>query len=166
MTIGMLKARFQCLRRLRVTLDRACDIVAYVILHNIATIRGEQCPTQPVNDPDHPADARDERAVRHNMLPSFLIDPSPPQCQINTLCLSFYEVFFISCKYKCSTVVNILYIVQTSKIIHLWAPHSPLTDVPAVVFLFLSFASAALCGQFLNYIFQFVSVSRPCTAVS
>ncbi|MBN3310524.1 HARB1 nuclease, partial [Amia calva] len=61
MTIGMLKARFQCLRRLRVT--PAC-----VILHNIATIRGEQCPTQPLNDPDndpdHPADARDGRAVR------------------------------------------------------------------------------------------------------
>ncbi|MGH0156895.1 UNVERIFIED_CONTAM: hypothetical protein FKN15_032557 [Acipenser sinensis] len=63
------EAWFQCLRRLRVTPERACDIiVACVILHNIATIRGEQCPTQPVNnpdnDPDHPADARDGRAVR------------------------------------------------------------------------------------------------------
>ncbi|MBN3294808.1 HARB1 nuclease, partial [Amia calva] len=60
---------FQCLCRLRVTPERACDIiVACVILHNITTIRGEQCPTQPVNDPDndpnHPADTRDGRAVR------------------------------------------------------------------------------------------------------
>ncbi|MBN3295266.1 HARB1 nuclease, partial [Amia calva] len=69
MTIGTLKARFQCLHRLRVTPERACDVImACVSLHNIATIRGEQCPTQPVNDPDndpdHPADARDGRAVR------------------------------------------------------------------------------------------------------
>ncbi|MBN3306041.1 HARB1 nuclease, partial [Amia calva] len=43
MTIGMLKAQFQCLHRLRVTPERACDmIVACVILHNIFTIRGEQ----------------------------------------------------------------------------------------------------------------------------
>ncbi|XP_039503140.1 putative nuclease HARBI1, partial [Pimephales promelas] len=49
MTIGLLKARFQCLRHLRVTPERACDIiVACVVLHNIAIIRGEQptpCPT-------------------------------------------------------------------------------------------------------------------------
>ncbi|XP_062286964.1 putative nuclease HARBI1 [Scomber scombrus] len=69
MTIGMLKARFQCLRRLRVTPERACDIiVACVVLHNIATIREEQCPTRSPNDPDinpdPPADARDGRAVR------------------------------------------------------------------------------------------------------
>ncbi|XP_042247189.1 putative nuclease HARBI1 [Thunnus maccoyii] len=39
MTIGLLKARFQCLRHLRVTPERACDIiVAYVVLHDIATI--------------------------------------------------------------------------------------------------------------------------------
>lgn len=45
MTIGMLKARFQCLRRLRVSPERACDIImACVVLHNIATIRGELCP--------------------------------------------------------------------------------------------------------------------------
>ncbi|CDQ82309.1 unnamed protein product [Oncorhynchus mykiss] len=58
MTIGMLKARFQCLRRLRKGHVTLC-----VILHNITTIRGEQCPTQPVNDPDndpgHPADTRE-----------------------------------------------------------------------------------------------------------
>ncbi|XP_039523259.1 putative nuclease HARBI1, partial [Pimephales promelas] len=45
MTIGILKARFQCLRGLRVTPNRACDItVACVVLHNIATIRGERHP--------------------------------------------------------------------------------------------------------------------------
>ncbi|XP_053196475.1 putative nuclease HARBI1 [Scomber japonicus] len=72
MSIGMLKARFQCLRRLRVTPERACDIiVACVVLHNIATIRREHCPTLPPNDIDNnpdppppPADARDGRAVR------------------------------------------------------------------------------------------------------
>ncbi|KAI5092236.1 putative nuclease HARBI1 [Silurus meridionalis] len=42
MTIGILKSRFQCLRGLRVSPERACDIiVACVVLHNIATIRGE-----------------------------------------------------------------------------------------------------------------------------
>ncbi|XP_068192101.1 putative nuclease HARBI1 isoform X2 [Antennarius striatus] len=52
-TIGLLKARFQCLRHLRVTPERACDvIVACVVLHNIATIRGEQHPTLQTEDPD------------------------------------------------------------------------------------------------------------------
>ena len=56
-------------RRLRVTPERACDIiVACLVLHNIATIREEQCPTlspnDPDNNPDPPADARDGRAVR------------------------------------------------------------------------------------------------------
>uniref|UniRef100_A0AAX7SDN9 DDE Tnp4 domain-containing protein n=1 Tax=Astatotilapia calliptera TaxID=8154 RepID=A0AAX7SDN9_ASTCA len=72
MTIGMLKARFQCLQRLRVTPERACDIiVACVILHNIATIRGEHCPSEPniSSDPNHehpdpPTDIQDGRAVR------------------------------------------------------------------------------------------------------
>ncbi|XP_051947683.1 putative nuclease HARBI1 isoform X3 [Xyrauchen texanus] len=48
MTLGLLKARFQCLRHLRVTSERSCDIiVACVVLHNIGIIRGEQhpCPT-------------------------------------------------------------------------------------------------------------------------
>ncbi|XP_043120231.1 putative nuclease HARBI1 [Puntigrus tetrazona] len=45
MTIGILKSRFQCLRGLRVSPERACDIiVACVVLHNIATIRGESHP--------------------------------------------------------------------------------------------------------------------------
>ncbi|KAK3554364.1 hypothetical protein QTP70_022590, partial [Hemibagrus guttatus] len=35
MTIGLLKTRFQCLRHLRVTPEKACDIiVACVVLHN------------------------------------------------------------------------------------------------------------------------------------
>ncbi|KAK0147347.1 putative nuclease HARBI1 [Merluccius polli] len=45
MTLGILKSRFQCLQKLRVTPERACDIiVACVVLHNIAIIRGEQHP--------------------------------------------------------------------------------------------------------------------------
>ncbi|KAF7689963.1 putative nuclease HARBI1, partial [Silurus meridionalis] len=45
MTIGILKSRFQCLRGLRVSPERACDIIVdCVVLHNIATIRGESHP--------------------------------------------------------------------------------------------------------------------------
>ena len=59
----------QCLCRFRVIPERASDIiVACVILHNIATIRGEQCPALSPDDPDDnpnpPADARDGGAVR------------------------------------------------------------------------------------------------------
>ncbi|XP_054861509.1 putative nuclease HARBI1 [Amphiprion ocellaris] len=69
MTIGLLKARFQCLRHLRVTPERACDIiVACVVLHNIATIRGEQHPAVQFEDPDddliHLPAIQDGRAVR------------------------------------------------------------------------------------------------------
>ncbi|XP_030267133.1 putative nuclease HARBI1 isoform X2 [Sparus aurata] len=69
MTIGLLKARFQCLRHLRVTPERACDIiVACVVLHNIATIRGEQHPALQIEDPDddpiHLSAMQDGRAVR------------------------------------------------------------------------------------------------------
>ena len=69
MTIGILKARFQCLRELRVTPERACHIiVACVVLHNIAIIRGEQHPAVQISDAedDHhiPADVQDGRAVR------------------------------------------------------------------------------------------------------
>ena len=77
MTIGILKARFQCLRRLRVKPERACDIiVACVVLHNIATIRGEQHPAIQ-NDPedDHPlqpAHVQDGRAVRDILCPHTL----------------------------------------------------------------------------------------------
>ncbi|XP_024118385.1 putative nuclease HARBI1 [Oryzias melastigma] len=69
MTIGLLKARFQCLRHLRVRPERACDIiVACVVLHNIAIIRGEQHPAiqiqEPEDDPIQPADYQDGRTVR------------------------------------------------------------------------------------------------------
>ncbi len=72
MTIGLLKARFQCLRHLRVTPERACDIiVACVVLHNIATIRGEQHPALQTEDADddliHLPDIQDGRAVRDNI---------------------------------------------------------------------------------------------------
>lgn len=46
MVFGQLKSRFQCLKGLRVTPDRACDItVACAVLHNIATLRCERLPT-------------------------------------------------------------------------------------------------------------------------
>ncbi|XP_067249432.1 putative nuclease HARBI1 [Chanodichthys erythropterus] len=68
MTIGLLKARFQCLRHLRVTPERACDIIlACVVLHNIAIIRGEQHPALQIQDPEedpvNPADFQDGRVV-------------------------------------------------------------------------------------------------------
>ncbi|XP_044201113.1 putative nuclease HARBI1 [Thunnus albacares] len=69
MTIGLLKARFQYLCHLRVTPERACDIiVACVVLHNIATIRGEQHPAPQIEDTDDDPiqlpSIRDSRAVR------------------------------------------------------------------------------------------------------
>ncbi|XP_023815212.1 putative nuclease HARBI1 [Oryzias latipes] len=69
MTIGLLKARFQCLRHLRVSPERACDIiVACVVLHNIAIFRGEQHPAlhiqDPEEDPNHPPHFQDGRVVR------------------------------------------------------------------------------------------------------
>ncbi|KAM7006165.1 putative nuclease HARBI1 [Tautogolabrus adspersus] len=69
-TIGLLKARFKCLRHLRVTNPaRASDIIAAcVVLHNIATIRGEQHPALQIEDSNedhiHPEDTEDGRAVR------------------------------------------------------------------------------------------------------
>ncbi|XP_067284070.1 putative nuclease HARBI1 [Pseudorasbora parva] len=66
MTFGILKARFNCLRRLRVSPERASQIVAAcAILHNIAIIRKERVPPQnqllpDETDPitlDHPAGA-------------------------------------------------------------------------------------------------------------
>ncbi|XDV45407.1 hypothetical protein PO909_013511 [Leuciscus waleckii] len=48
MTIGILKSTFQCLRGLRVSPERSCDITAAcVVLHNIATLRGESPPPPP-----------------------------------------------------------------------------------------------------------------------
>ncbi len=45
MAFGLIKSRFQCLKHLRVTPPRACDIVvACVVLHNIACLRKEKQP--------------------------------------------------------------------------------------------------------------------------
>uniref|UniRef100_A0A3B3SEJ8 Putative nuclease HARBI1 n=1 Tax=Paramormyrops kingsleyae TaxID=1676925 RepID=A0A3B3SEJ8_9TELE len=53
MTFGHLKERFQCLKRLRVAPDRACDIiVACSILHNIAIIRRGRAPEVGVQPDD------------------------------------------------------------------------------------------------------------------
>ncbi len=73
MTIGLLKARIQCLRHLRVTPERACDIIAAcVVLHNIAIIRGEQHPALQIQDPEedpiHPADFNKLINTNHNNL--------------------------------------------------------------------------------------------------
>lgn len=72
MTIGLLKSRFQCLRHLRVTPERACDIImACVVLHNIAIIRKERRPPQQTEDSDdddddpvHLPDTQDGKAAR------------------------------------------------------------------------------------------------------
>ncbi|XP_015226372.1 PREDICTED: putative nuclease HARBI1 [Cyprinodon variegatus] len=68
-TIGLLKARFQCLHYLRVTPERARDIIAAcVVLHNIAIIRGEQHPALHMEDfddePLHLPANQDGREVR------------------------------------------------------------------------------------------------------
>ncbi|XP_067273706.1 putative nuclease HARBI1 isoform X2 [Pseudorasbora parva] len=72
MTFGILKARFNCLRRLRVSPERASQIVAAcAILHNIATIRKERVPPQNQLLPDeidpitldHPAGAAVRDAI-------------------------------------------------------------------------------------------------------
>ncbi|XP_057681223.1 putative nuclease HARBI1 [Corythoichthys intestinalis] len=70
MTINMLKSRFQCLQKLRVTPERACDIiVACVVLHNIATNRGEEYPVLQMIDteeeyPFYFEDLKDGMAAR------------------------------------------------------------------------------------------------------
>ncbi|XP_062864450.1 putative nuclease HARBI1 [Trichomycterus rosablanca] len=80
MTIGILKARFQCLRGLRVTPERACDIiVACVVLHNIATIRREQHPAIPqINDEEEPhlnvPEHRNGRIVRNSICNHYFSD--------------------------------------------------------------------------------------------
>lgn len=54
MTPGMLEARVQFLRRLRVLPERTCDIMmACVVLHSVATIRGEQRPLLPPHERDN-----------------------------------------------------------------------------------------------------------------
>ncbi|XP_033971453.1 putative nuclease HARBI1 [Trematomus bernacchii] len=53
MTFGLLKARFTCLRGLRVALERAVPIItACVVLHNIATMRNERAPHAIPQPPD------------------------------------------------------------------------------------------------------------------
>ncbi|KAB5548868.1 hypothetical protein PHYPO_G00060650 [Pangasianodon hypophthalmus] len=76
MTISQLKGRFQCVKRLKVAPDRACDIiVACSVLHNTATIRKETTPVvevQPDDDLqpvhlDHPSGrAAGDRTVQHH----------------------------------------------------------------------------------------------------
>ena len=52
-TFGILKARFTCLRGLRVAPERACRIItACVVLHNIATMRKERAPPANPQPPD------------------------------------------------------------------------------------------------------------------
>lgn len=63
MTIGMLIAQVQCLRRLRITPERARDIILMYFLNNIATIRGQQHDLQE-DHPNNPSDVRDGIAVR------------------------------------------------------------------------------------------------------
>ncbi|XP_062324520.1 putative nuclease HARBI1 isoform X2 [Osmerus eperlanus] len=57
MTFGLLKARFHCLHKLRVSPVRACDItVACAVLHNVACLRKERAPrVPPAMDWDNPA---------------------------------------------------------------------------------------------------------------
>ncbi|XP_034093073.1 putative nuclease HARBI1 [Gymnodraco acuticeps] len=53
MTFGILKARFTCLRGLRVAPERACHyITACVVLQNIATMRKERAPPANPQPPD------------------------------------------------------------------------------------------------------------------
>uniref|UniRef100_A0A3B3RIH0 Putative nuclease HARBI1 n=1 Tax=Paramormyrops kingsleyae TaxID=1676925 RepID=A0A3B3RIH0_9TELE len=53
MTFGIGKARFTCLKGLRVRPERACQVVsACVVLHNIATIKKEKTPTPLPMPPD------------------------------------------------------------------------------------------------------------------
>ena len=72
MTIDLMKAFFQCLCYLRVTPERACDIiVACVVLHHISTIKGEQHSALEIEDPDddpiHMPAMQDGRAVRDSI---------------------------------------------------------------------------------------------------
>ncbi|KAK0142835.1 putative nuclease HARBI1 [Merluccius polli] len=72
MTFGVMKARFNCLRGLRVKPERASQIItACVVLHNIATIRKERTPhvqlaAEDVVDPitiDHPTGVAVRQAI-------------------------------------------------------------------------------------------------------
>ncbi|KAK6313322.1 hypothetical protein J4Q44_G00166690 [Coregonus suidteri] len=66
MTFGLLKARFHCLHKLRVSPVRACDItVACAVLHNVACLRKERDPrVPPAMDWDNPAIFPDDDSGR------------------------------------------------------------------------------------------------------
>ncbi|KAK2845831.1 hypothetical protein Q7C36_010685 [Tachysurus vachellii] len=66
MAFGLLKARFHCLHKLRVSPVRACDItVACAVLHNLACLRKERAPrVPPAMDWDNPAIFPDEDSGR------------------------------------------------------------------------------------------------------
>ncbi|XP_030286099.1 putative nuclease HARBI1 [Sparus aurata] len=76
MTFGILKSRFQCLHHLRVSPDRACDVIAAcAVLHNIAGLRKERPPRVAVdvvweNAPIFP-DNINGRLVREQYIASF-----------------------------------------------------------------------------------------------
>ena len=80
MTFGVIKARLNCLRGLRVKPERGSQIIpACVVLHNIATIRKERAPHVPlvaddVVDPitmDHPTGTAVRRAIANQFFCSF-----------------------------------------------------------------------------------------------
>lgn len=80
-TLAILKARFNCLRDLRVSPERASQIVgACVVLHNIATIRKERVPDEyylPPDDDDVDPITRDHpagRAVRDAITAEYFTD--------------------------------------------------------------------------------------------
>ncbi len=88
MTTGQPKARFQCFASPQG--ERACEFtVACVVLHNMATIRGEQHPAlqreHPDEDPIHPADIEDGSSLRGIICSSHFTHestpPLPPQQQ-------------------------------------------------------------------------------------
>ncbi|XP_052373112.1 putative nuclease HARBI1 [Oncorhynchus keta] len=66
MTFGLLKARFHCLHKLRVSPVRACDItVACAVLHNVACLRKERSPrVPPAMDWDNPSIFPDDDSGR------------------------------------------------------------------------------------------------------
>ncbi|XP_062325746.1 putative nuclease HARBI1 [Osmerus eperlanus] len=78
MTFGIIKARFNCLRGLRVAPDRACQIVtACVVLHNVASIQKEREPPVSQQPPDvvdpFTLDYPTGRAVRDPITQQFFV---------------------------------------------------------------------------------------------
>eukprot|EP00064_Thunnus_orientalis_P012643 superscaffoldBa00001964_g12678 len=79
MTFEVIKSRFNCLRGLRVSPERACQITtACMVLHNIATMRKERAPHVPLVapdivdpiTPDHPTGAAIRQAItNHHHMP-------------------------------------------------------------------------------------------------